>query len=145
MVLSVLIRILYFFYPCIILNHNQTSAEVEEIKYWVIIDNKLKFNSNFELLLFQFQMFIAEYINHRGKKNHKVHHFLGVRIPPWVWSSYNVVGVFGFGVACQQLTTDIAKYTVGRLRPHFFDVSRDIIIINKGMVYTSRSPYTQCL
>jgi len=29
------------------------------------------------------------------------------------------VGVFGFGAACTVLTTDIAKYTIGRLRPHF--------------------------
>ena len=29
------------------------------------------------------------------------------------------IGVFGFGAAVTVLTTDIAKYTVGRLRPHF--------------------------
>lgn len=34
-----------------------------------------------------------------------------------------MIGVFLFGCACQQLTTDVAKYTIGRLRPHFFDVS----------------------
>lgn len=68
-------------------------------------------------------MVVTEYVTHKWKKNHKVHSFMGRRIPPWVWASYNVIGVFGFGVACQQLTTDIAKYSVGRLRPHFFDVS----------------------
>lgn len=29
------------------------------------------------------------------------------------------VGVFLFGTACTVLLTDIAKYTIGRLRPHF--------------------------
>ncbi|XP_053614442.1 putative phosphatidate phosphatase [Plodia interpunctella] len=48
----------------------------------------------------------------------------GKDIPPWVWEAYKVVGVFLFGCACQQLTTDIAKYTIGRLRPHFFDVCK---------------------
>lgn len=32
------------------------------------------------------------------------------------------IGVFGFGAACTVLTTDIAKYTIGRLRPHFMKI-----------------------
>lgn len=34
---------------------------------------------------------------------------------------YNIfqVGVFGFGAATTVLVTDVAKYTIGRLRPHF--------------------------
>lgn len=32
--------------------------------------------------------------------------------------------MFGFGAAATTLTTDIAKYTIGRLRPHFFDVCK---------------------
>jgi PAP2 superfamily len=35
-----------------------------------------------------------------------------------------MIGIFLFGAACSQLTTDIAKYTIGRLRPHFFDICR---------------------
>lgn len=33
------------------------------------------------------------------------------------------MGLFLFGAACSQLTTDIAKYSIGRLRPHFISVS----------------------
>ncbi|XP_071439605.1 putative phosphatidate phosphatase [Hetaerina americana] len=46
----------------------------------------------------------------------------GYKINPWVWEAYKAIGVFGFGAACSQLTTDIGKYTIGRLRPHFFAV-----------------------
>ncbi|KAK7495908.1 hypothetical protein BaRGS_00012898, partial [Batillaria attramentaria] len=37
---------------------------------------------------------------------------------------YRSVVLFLFGAAITQLMTEIAKYTVGRLRPHFFDVCR---------------------
>lgn len=47
---------------------------------------------------------------------------MGRAIPSWIWNSYKVIGVFGFGAASSQLTTDIAKYSIGRLRPHFIDV-----------------------
>ena len=47
-----------------------------------------------------------------------------VRIPSWVYYCYRHIGVFLFGAAVSQTTTDIAKYTVGRLRPHFFDVCK---------------------
>ena len=46
------------------------------------------------------------------------------KIPNWIWECYRHIGIFGFGAGCSQLTTDIAKYTIGRLRPHFFDVCR---------------------
>ncbi|CAL1567663.1 unnamed protein product [Knipowitschia caucasica] len=37
---------------------------------------------------------------------------------------YKAVGTFLFGAAMSQSLTDIAKYTIGRLRPHFLDVCR---------------------
>uniref|UniRef100_T1HKB2 AcidPPc domain-containing protein n=2 Tax=Rhodnius prolixus TaxID=13249 RepID=T1HKB2_RHOPR len=46
----------------------------------------------------------------------------GRKVPLWLSNSYKVVGVFLFGAACSQLTTDIAKYMIGRLRPHFIDI-----------------------
>ena len=46
------------------------------------------------------------------------------RIHSWMWASYTSIGVFLFGCACSQLTTDIAKYSVGRLRPHFVSVCK---------------------
>lgn len=48
----------------------------------------------------------------------------GRTIPIWVQHCYKYIGVFLFGAACSQMTTDIAKYTIGRLRPHFFDVCK---------------------
>lgn len=50
--------------------------------------------------------------------------FKGYSVPSWMWESYCVIGVFAFGAACSQLTTDVLKYTIGRLRPHFFTVCR---------------------
>lgn len=51
----------------------------------------------------------------------------GRPIPIWMQNSYKYIGILLFGAACSQLTTDIAKYTIGRLRPHFFDVCRPVI------------------
>lgn len=46
----------------------------------------------------------------------------GSLIPGWLWESYVTTGIFVFGAACQQLTSDLAKPVIGRLRPHFYDV-----------------------
>lgn len=46
----------------------------------------------------------------------------GYVVPIWIQNSYKYVGLLFFGAACSQLTTDIAKYTIGRLRPHFISV-----------------------
>lgn len=50
--------------------------------------------------------------------------FLGFKIPKWLVNVYCVIGVFAFGAACSQLITDIMKYMVGRLRPHFFHICK---------------------
>lgn len=65
---------------------------------------------------------LIEWIHYRRTNNHVIRALFGRNIHPWVWNCYKVIGVFGFGMACSQLTTDIAKYTIGRLRPHFFSV-----------------------
>lgn len=39
-------------------------------------------------------------------------------------SVYKAVGTFLFGAAMSQSLTDIAKYSIGRLRPHFLDVCK---------------------
>ena len=46
----------------------------------------------------------------------------GKRIPSLVVELTHLIAVFLFGAACSQLTTDIGKYTIGRLRPHFLSV-----------------------
>jgi len=46
----------------------------------------------------------------------------GRKIPLWAINCYKSIGVFLFGVASSQLITDIGKYSIGRLRPHFVDI-----------------------
>ncbi|XP_036384100.1 phospholipid phosphatase 1-like isoform X2 [Megalops cyprinoides] len=41
---------------------------------------------------------------------------------------YKAVGTFLFGAAMSQSLTDIAKYSIGRLRPHFLDVCRPVSV-----------------
>ncbi|CAH2296321.1 phospholipid phosphatase 1 isoform X1 [Pelobates cultripes] len=42
----------------------------------------------------------------------------------YVATIYKGIGTFIFGAAVSQSLTDIAKYTIGRLRPHFLDVCK---------------------
>jgi phosphatidate phosphatase len=51
----------------------------------------------------------------------------GYEIPFWVQNVYKYVGVLLFGAACSHLTTDIGKYAIGRLRPHFISVCQPIL------------------
>ncbi|KAJ8955757.1 hypothetical protein NQ318_008631 [Aromia moschata] len=67
-----------------------------------------------------FQMALTEYLNRPNDKREVI--FLGVKIPNWLYNIYCVIGIFAFGAACSQLTTDVMKYTIGRLRPHFYTV-----------------------
>ncbi|KAK6617209.1 hypothetical protein RUM44_005540 [Polyplax serrata] len=68
---------------------------------------------------------IVEYsIHKRSCTTKRKIRLLFMKVPSWMWECYRHVGVFGFGAACSQLTTDVAKYTIGRLRPHFFDVCK---------------------
>ncbi|XP_055921774.1 putative phosphatidate phosphatase isoform X2 [Eupeodes corollae] len=53
--------------------------------------------------------------------------FNGWEVPEWLIECYKKLGVFGFGAAMSQLATDIAKYSIGRLRPHFFAVCQPIM------------------
>ncbi|KAH8034832.1 hypothetical protein HPB51_003119 [Rhipicephalus microplus] len=49
----------------------------------------------------------------------------GILIPITV-VLYVMICVFLMGAATSQLITDIAKYTIGRLRPHFFDLCQPL-------------------
>lgn len=51
----------------------------------------------------------------------------GRDIPYWVQQLYKYYGIFLFGASCSQLTTDIAKYSIGRFRPHFISVCQPMI------------------
>ncbi|XP_043075060.1 phospholipid phosphatase 3 isoform X2 [Puntigrus tetrazona] len=55
---------------------------------------------------------------------------------PYVSALYRQVGVFIFGCAVSQSFTDIAKVSVGRMRPHFLDVCKpDYSTINCSLGY----------
>ncbi|CAL8347209.1 phospholipid phosphatase 3 isoform X2 [Gadus morhua] len=55
---------------------------------------------------------------------------------PYVSALYKQVGVFIFGCAVSQSFTDIAKVSVGRMRPHFLDVCQpDFSTINCSLGY----------
>ncbi|KAG7261310.1 hypothetical protein CRUP_034480 [Coryphaenoides rupestris] len=65
---------------------------------------------------------------HQGTKS-----FVG---NPYVSALYKQLGVFIFGCAVSQSFTDIAKVSVGRMRPHFMDVCRpDFSAINCSLGY----------
>ncbi|CAK9814179.1 Putative phosphatidate phosphatase [Anthophora plagiata] len=64
-------------------------------------------------------MIAGEYLHAKYYKPDSSKILFGYDIPPWMWSAYEKIGVFGFGAATTVLITDIAKYTIGRLRPHF--------------------------
>ncbi|KAJ8012254.1 hypothetical protein DPEC_G00066770 [Dallia pectoralis] len=55
---------------------------------------------------------------------------------PYISALYKQVGVFIFGCAVSQSFTDIAKVSVGRMRPHFLDVCKpDWSSINCSLGY----------
>ncbi|XP_027209873.1 phospholipid phosphatase 1 isoform X2 [Penaeus vannamei] len=67
----------------------------------------------------------------------------GREINSWFWAAYSAVGPFLFGCATSQLTTDIAKYSVGRLRPHFIAICKpDWSKINCSEPYVDPIPCT---
>ncbi|XP_048523456.1 putative phosphatidate phosphatase isoform X1 [Dendroctonus ponderosae] len=65
-------------------------------------------------------MTLTELLNRPNDRKH--FYFLGRKIPFWIYNAYCAIGMFAFGAACSQLTTDVMKYTIGRLRPHFYTV-----------------------
>lgn len=61
---------------------------------------------------------------------------------PYVAALYKQVGVFIFGCAISQSFTDIAKVSVGRMRPHFMDVCKpNFTTINCSLGYITSSMY----
>ncbi|XP_017066239.1 putative phosphatidate phosphatase isoform X2 [Drosophila eugracilis] len=57
-----------------------------------------------------------------GNSNSRRYVFMNYDLPDWLIECYKKVGIYAFGAVVSQLTTDIAKYSIGRLRPHFIAV-----------------------
>ncbi|KAM8713044.1 hypothetical protein ACLKA7_013372 [Drosophila subpalustris] len=51
-----------------------------------------------------------------------------MELPHWLIECYRQIGAFVFGLGIEQLTTDIAKYAVGRLRPHFITLCQPVLL-----------------
>jgi len=91
------------------------------INYWYLLT----------LLVFVwFQIIIVEYLHERfphflsGEKVPGFQLTLAHSLPRFVVNCYKLIGTFLFGAAVNQSVTDICKFSVGRLRPHFLDVCR---------------------
>ena len=69
-----------------------------------------------------FQILILEYVRCRSVEVGKRTRVCCCNVPSYVWALYTTIGVFAFGCCCSQLLTDIAKYSIGRLRPHFLAI-----------------------
>lgn len=65
--------------------------------------------------------------SHVKKSNAQPLKVYNIEIPYWIVEAYKSIGMFGFGAACSQLLTDVGKYTIGRLRPHFFDICQPMM------------------
>ncbi|CAB0012180.1 unnamed protein product [Nesidiocoris tenuis] len=66
--------------------------------------------------------FTESLLARKSKEPYAPIYLFGIRIPLWAVKWYEMAGFFCFGAACSQLITDVGKYSIGRLRPHFFDV-----------------------
>jgi len=55
-----------------------------------------------------------------------------------IWQIYCRLVPFAFGALISQVTTDIAKYSIGRLRPHFIDVCQPML--HDGTTFTLDNP-----
>ncbi|XP_043244605.1 putative phosphatidate phosphatase isoform X3 [Amphibalanus amphitrite] len=75
-------------------------------------------------------MSIVEYFHCKHCHRQKTMEVCRLKVHPWFWAIYQMVGVFAFGAACSQLATDIGKYSIGRLRPHFIAVCKPDVLEN---------------
>ncbi|KAH8272943.1 hypothetical protein KR018_011892, partial [Drosophila ironensis] len=55
------------------------------------------------------------------------YHIFHMELPEWVIECYAKIGALIFGLGAEQLTTNIAKYSIGRLRPHFFSLCAPVL------------------
>ncbi|XP_075169409.1 wunen-2 [Haematobia irritans] len=62
-----------------------------------------------------------------GNLSSSNYYFWHLEIPDWAIECYKRIGLLIFGSGVCELTTDIAKYSIGRLRPHFFAVCQPIL------------------
>ena len=54
-------------------------------------------------------MSIVEYFHCKHCHRQKTMEVCRLKVHPWFWAIYQMVGVFAFGAACSQLATDIGE------------------------------------
>lgn len=81
----------------------------------------------------------VHYINDKSK--YPPYKFLDYDIPSFFVLCYKCIGIFGFAAASSQLITDVGKYTIGRLRPHFMAVCKPNINCTSEAKWTYITDY----
>lgn len=85
------------------------------------IDNPILYGVGFGVPFISI-VFVETFI--RGISGPKSEVVFGKEIPSYLVSIVKLIVGYLFGTACSQTLTDVCKYSIGRLRPHFFDVCR---------------------
>ncbi|EDS37325.1 lipid phosphate phosphohydrolase 1 [Culex quinquefasciatus] len=85
-------------------------------------------------------IFVTERVRAEVKTVVEPLQFFRWQVPFWVVEAYKSVGMFGFGATCNHVLTNVGKYSVGRLRPHFFAVCQPVLpdgtsCLNKTLNY----------
>lgn len=108
----------------VVFHNNANLSVIHNLSFIVSVRILCAFCIHYFLFFF-FQIIATEFANEARLKRDargQVTVLLGRRIPRVIWNIYMKIGVFLFGACMSQLTTDIAKYSIGRLRPHFLFV-----------------------
>ncbi|XP_017123616.1 putative phosphatidate phosphatase [Drosophila elegans] len=81
-------------------------------------------------------MLVVEFFRAQDKRLHgpfekhrmgSGYHLCHLELPTWLLECYHRIGIFIFGLGVEQLTTNIAKYSIGRLRPHFYTLCQPVM------------------
>lgn len=100
------------------------------------------------IVLISLMIFLVElginYSKHRHKMESPMYQ-CDIKLPSIVINSYKNMGYFLFGCAAQQTATNIGKFSIGRLRPHFFSMCQpnftDINCLDKSGHYRYITEY----
>lgn len=82
----------------------------------------------FQITMLEFFKANSHKMRSFGNLSSSNYYFCHLEVPDWAIECYKRVGLLIFGSGVCELTTDIAKYSIGRLRPHFFAVSFRIFL-----------------
>lgn len=67
------------------------------------------------------------YVSDTGSRFEREYELFCYELPAWLTNSYRYIGIFLFGASIEAITRVVTKYTIGRLRPHFFSLCQPIM------------------